>query len=234
MRDYFVFDGIRSSDIGVQLQNPVAFTGAEPKVQTISVPGRNGDLHFYENAFSNIRGTARCFILDHDASALLAAANRWLLGSNGYHKLETSDDESMFYMARCKNAGEIAIRNKVLAPFTIDFDCAPQHYYKSGENKIQLSEAGTIENPGLSGNPLIRVFGSGSGTITVNDTIVELIDMVDFIDIDCEMQNAYRGSQYANNNIRCSNFPKLTHGENEIHWSGGVTRIEITPRWWTI
>ena len=29
-------------------------------------------------------------------------------------------------------------------------------------------------------------------------------------------------------------FPKLVPGSNTISFSGGITSVEIIPRWWTI
>ena len=52
--------------------------------------------------------------------------------------------------------------------------------------------------------------------------------------LESEFQDAYREEQNKNNTISASAFPILEHGENAISWDGGITGIEVTPRWWTI
>ncbi len=56
------------------------------------------------------------------------------------------------------------------------------------------------------------------------------------ISIDCDLQDAYSGTTNKNSDIILNGgeFPKLDPGENQISFSGGITSVEITPRWWTI
>ena len=50
--------------------------------------------------------------------------------------------------------------------------------------------------------------------------------------------NAYRkkadGRGNANADIRAEKFPILKNGDNSISFSGGVTEIQIIPRWWEL
>ena len=46
--------------------------------------------------------------------------------------------------------------------------------------------------------------------------------------------NAYSGLQNKNMDIEAPEFPALLPGENKIGFSGGIQKVEIVPRWWTI
>ena len=54
--------------------------------------------------------------------------------------------------------------------------------------------------------------------------------------IDSELQDAYHGTSNWNKNITLNDrrFPKLKAGENLISFSGGITSVEVIPRWWTL
>ena len=53
--------------------------------------------------------------------------------------------------------------------------------------------------------------------------------------IDSELQDAYKGTTNCNSLVTLSNgFPKLIKGENEISFSGGITSVEVIPKWWTL
>ena len=56
------------------------------------------------------------------------------------------------------------------------------------------------------------------------------------ITIDCELQDAYSGSNNRNSTLTLSgNFPELPAGRTVIAFTGSsVTRVEVIPRWYTI
>ena len=63
---------------------------------------------------------------------------------------------------------------------------------------------------------------------------VKLLSIDESLTLDSDTQNAYKGTQNKNNTILAPEFPRLEPGENEISWQGGVEKIEIIPRWWTL
>jgi phage-related protein len=52
--------------------------------------------------------------------------------------------------------------------------------------------------------------------------------------LDCDLQNAYNGNGNRNMYIDAPEFPVLKNGENKISFSGGITKIQIIPRWWEL
>lgn len=236
-KDYFWIDGQRCDDVGIQLQGPVTFSSAAPKLSTISVPGRNGDLHFYEGSFSNVMGEVSCFVLQKiRANEALNAITKWTLLYPGYHRLEVSDEPEHFREARVISGPENEMRAHILAPFRLSFDCKPQKFLKSGQRAIHLQQSGQVlRNPGFTSLPLLIVHGSGPATLSVGDIVVQFSkDFGGSITLDCETQNAYNGYQNKNSVIDAPIFPNLPSGESSISWEGGITRIDITPRWWTL
>ena len=52
--------------------------------------------------------------------------------------------------------------------------------------------------------------------------------------LNCETHNAYNASGFCNETILSEDFPELPEGKTQITWTGGITAVEVTPRWWTL
>lgn len=232
--EYFVFDGVNSHDVGLKLQSFMTFSSPTPIVETVSVRGRNGNLHFYNGSFENIQGNASCFALQESVGQAIDQIKRWTVRSAGYKRLEASSEPNSYRMARVSSGPETELRVRLLAPFTLTFDCMPQKFLKSGENTITMTGSGVLYNDGFDALPLITVYGSGASTLNVSGTTVQIKSINGSLTLDSETQNAYKGTQNKNSTISAPKFPILYSGDNEISWTGGITKIEITPRWWTL
>lgn len=83
--------------------------------------------------------------------------------------------------------------------------------------------------------PTIIVKGSGKGVLQIGKYTVTISDINSLVTIDCELQDAYNGTANRNSTITLSNgFPKLVSGTNSIAFSGGITSVEVIPKWWTL
>lgn len=235
-KDYFWIDGQRCDAVGIQLQGPVTFSAVKPNISTISVPGRSGDLHTHDGSYQNITGKARCFILQKERIAqALDAVTRWSLLQPEYHTLEVTDEPDTFRKAIVTTGPKTEVRMHVLAPFDLSFDCKPQKYYKRGQWPVKLQQSGTIlHNPGFPALPLLTVYGSGAGSVTVGGITVQIKALDGSLTLDCDTQNAYKGTQNKNSDISAPVFPTLPPGDSPITWTGGVQRMDILPRWWTL
>lgn len=234
LSEFFVFDGTRSTDVGIQLQAPLSLSGAVPNVTKTTVAGRNGGLVRFDGSYGNRTVTAECFTLQEGANSAIAAINRWLVSQNKYRKLEYTEWPDYYMLARAEAAPDTAVRARLLAPFTLGFDCKPQRFLKSGDNPITIEAPGALYNNGFPALPLIRVYGTAAGNLVICGKTVQIKSIDGYVDLDCDVQNAYKGSENKNGTIYAPEFPTLEPGTDEISWDGGITKIEITPRWWTL
>lgn len=234
LNEFFVFDGVSSHDVGIQLQSSVTLSAAEPSVEKTTVPGRNGDIVYFDGSFGNRTVTANCFVLGAITHDALTAISKWCAKNAGYRKFEYSEWPEYYMMARAIATPDISARIRLVAPFALEFDCKPQRYLKSGDIPIDLTEPGALYNSGMPANPIITVNGSGAGVITVGDTSVTLNDIDEYLVLDCETQNAYKGAENKNATIYALEFPTLPQGKTLITWSGGISSISVVPRWWTL
>lgn len=231
----FYIDGVDARSAGIQLQEPIEFSEAVPIGKAQTVPGRNGDLIWETGSYENRSGSALCFCLQRDVDLALSVSGRFLMSKKGYRRLETSDDPDHYWMARVENSPQISMRLKKLAPFEIGFDCKPQRFVKSGEDRIIFTSSGYIFNQyGQESLPLIVLYGQGEGNLVVGDCRVEVGSLDGMLYLDSDTQNAYNDSGNQNMNINAPAFPTLKDGENRIFFSGGIEHVEIIPRWWEL
>ena len=116
------------------------------------------------------------------------------------------------------------------------FNCMPQRWLKSGEVPISITAQGqALPNQWQPALPLIQLTGTGSGELSVGSSTISITGMDGSLTIDSETQNAYEGTKNKNGIITVSGgFPVLATGDTPIIWSGGITAIKITPRWWRL
>lgn len=235
LNETFYLDGIDARSAGIQLQAPIQFSEAVPVVEAQTIPGRNGDLIWATGSYENRGASASCFCLQTDVEKAIGSAGRFLMGKKGYRRLETSDDPDHFWLARVENSPAIDMRVRTLSPFDISFDCKPQRFLKSGEHSFEITESGFIFNQyGQTALPLISVYGSGAGELTIGDCTIDIQALDGVLILDSEIQNAYNEHGNQNMNINAPTFPVLPDGKIPIAFSGGIERVEIVPRWWEL
>lgn len=238
MVSYFIFDGKNSLDYKIGIDKCPASNHAARVVEKISVPGRSGDLIRDTGAFSNVTQPYEIWFKAKTCGTTVAARNiaSWLLSGNGYKRLEDSYDPDVFRIALFSGPFDVENWMLLYGRATIEFDCKPQRYFKSGEYPISIISGQVINNIWNDALPLIEITGNGDGEIVIGTVTTSITGMDGGIILDSETQNAYYGTLNKNNNVIISgaDFPYLPNGDTAIMWSGGITGVKITPRWWTI
>jgi phage-related protein len=80
--------------------------------------------------------------------------------------------------------------------------------------------------------PLMTIYGSGTVEVRVNGIKVCTVTISEYITLDGEEQEAYKGA-VLQNRVMVGDFPKLQPGENEISFTGNVTQVKtlVRSRW---
>lgn len=231
--NYLTINGKSSLDFEAWITGAGTFNAPAREVETISIPGRNGDLHIDQGRYSNVIITYPAFIAQ-DFVKNFDALKAYLMSQLGYQELE--DTYNPEYYRRARYSGtlepEMSQLNRV-GEFNITFDCDPRRFLKVGKYPITMTQNGYIRNfTQFDALPLIRCYGTG--TIYINGISISIPTANGYTDIDCETEEAYKGSTSCNGNIVLNDdkFLKLEAGENRIAMTG-LTSVEITPRWWT-
>lgn len=235
MRNYFTFAGTDSRDLGVYISGQGTFNSPSRVYSLLTVPGRNGQLVGNDRRLENVELTYPAFMYTNFESGM-AALRSFLLSQIGYKRLTDSYHPDEFRLALYQNELQVEATSKNNAGnFDITFFCKPQRYLLSGETVQTFTADGTITNPtAFDAQPLIRVYGKGRIGIGENSVLIN--DFDEYTDIDCEAMEAYHDATSCNDQIEIQglDFPVLHAGENGITLGTGITKVEITPRWWRV
>ncbi|MBP3398844.1 MAG: phage tail family protein [Erysipelotrichaceae bacterium] len=233
MYDILTFNGKSFEDFNTFWDGSQSLGTPEKDVTLYEVAGRNGSLSISNNRFKNKIVPFNCFIrLDFVKN--FSNLMNYLLAQEGYGRLESSTEPDIYRLAQFINDldPETGVELKS-GLFTLNFNCMPQKFLKSGEQEIEIDDAATILNPTMfDAAPLIEV--TGTGTININDSVLTLNQNTSTVIIDCQIQDAYEGPINRNTDLDVldNKWPKMVSGENQISVDGCT--IKIKPRWWRI
>lgn len=235
---YLKIDGTNLlTTYGLWIAGDKVYNGPDASVETVKVPGRNGDLVYSNRRYNN-------FTLSYPAALPanfknnFSAIRAFLYQKIGYRKIEDSYFTDRFRMGRITgtlNPSDIFWNNDT-GLFTLNFDCKPQHFLNSGLTATEYTSGATIANNTLyEALPLMRVYGTGSFTLNGVTVTIEA-NNYSYVDIDSEIQEAYYGSTNLNPFVTVTgdHFPTLSPGNNTLSLGTGITKVIITPRWWTL
>ena len=234
MTSFFTWGGETSSSKGLTIESCPRFGAGQRIVSKTTIPGKSGALVFDTGAFSNYTQSYEIWFRDKKSGMISAAKDiaTWLLSPLGYQKLEDSYDPDVFRMAVF--TGPIEVENWMLTygRATIEFDCMPQRWLKSGQTPITILSGQSILNQWQKAKPLLIV--SGNGTLEINDSVIQISGTSGQYFIDCETENAYQNGISLNANLTVENnlFPVLRNGETQISFTG-IDSLQIVPRWWS-
>lgn len=233
---YFIFNGRSSLDFFAIIDGNKTFGSAERDIEVFEVPGRNGSLTIDNGRFREKLIQYEGFIVknfDDNAEAL----RNFLAKDSEPHRLEDTIHPEEFRTAIYSGPFDPKVFMLESGSFTISFRARPERWLKSGEISISMT-GGTplvLMNPSFfTAKPLITVT-SGTGAINVGNEIITVTQNAGGLVIDCEIEDAYIGSQNMNRYVErtTGGFPVLPAGKTTISAASGMT-LTITPRWWKL
>ena len=232
------YNGNSSDEVGIVVETPPDYEIPERNYEIIPVPGRNGDIVIDLNSYKNVVREYNIAIgeEDGDFSVLSSKIANWLYSGHGYLRLEDSYLPEYYMMAAVIAPNNIINILQQAGRATVQFNRKPQRFLKSGDRSIIVTKQTTLFNPTqFNSKPLIIVNGTGSGVVNIGGYSVKIDNLEDEITIDCELEESYKGTNNQNKKVTLSNgYPLLVPRDNIINFSGGITKVTIIPRWWTI
>jgi len=236
LRNYFIFDGVPSTDFELYINGKDTFGGPGADVEMITVPGKTGDLIRFNNRYLNATVSYDSWIADDMRINLRGLRSMLLSRVNKYYRLEDTYHPDEFRLAAFSGGLDPSVSfENTLANFTLSFTCKPQRFLKSGETTIRFddnSESHMITNPTpFPCRPVIRIYGNGNVQVG-NSQIAVSNNENTYLDLDCEIMDAHTGAVNRNADIEVSHYDYVTlpAGRSQIFHSTRMT-VEITPRW---
>nr|DAJ54107.1 MAG TPA: distal tail protein [Caudoviricetes sp.] len=235
MMNFFVYDGKNSQDLGLLISGEKIYNSPSRDVTTVSIPGRSGDLIIDNGRYNNIE-ISYTVSFRKDVPEKTRALKAWLLSKVGYRRLEDTYQPEYFRLAAISNATEFEISINRYGTAELIFNCNPFLFSKGGEQTVLIpASGGRIYNPEyFVSQPIITVYGNGDGVLSVNNINYNISAIDGYVTINSDVGLVYKGLENKNSTVNFIEFPTLQVGENIIDWTGGITKVEIIPRWCTL
>ena len=231
---WFSFRGVKSDDMKVfMLELPTRPSTAQ-EGERKDIPGMDGGIWITEGNCKRVKVSVK---LEAGDGADIDRINAWLMGEGD---LIFGDEPNRAYRALIKDSADRThTRRRMNRTWKQTFDCAPYRYLTPEADVIEILTSGTkITNPGTKGaQPLIRVRGSGDGTLMIGRATMLLSDMDAPVYIDCEAKMAFTGEGTAESPRLLATqrvtgeWIEIAPGDNYVSFTGGITGVRIAPRW---
>lgn len=237
MSHFLTFAGKSSLDFGIKISGEGTYNRPKRRTTTQEIDGRNGALIIDEDCFDNIVVTYPSFIIDNMPQRIEDFAN-YMSSFAGYQRIEDTYDPDVYRLGQYMTEIEIKTHGYMnrQGEFDISFNCKPQRFLKSGEIPLTYESSGNIWNrTKFASQPLIRVYGSGAGTVAIGSSYITISEIDGYVDIDCELMDAYKGLINCNKNVafNADSF-KIPTGVSGVNFTGLITSVIITPRYFII
>lgn len=158
-KSYIIWNGIRSDQLGLEIEKYPQPNRPARKYTVADVPGRNGSAYILQDAWGEI---VQSYVVSaKNPVCSFKAIAEWLHSADGYAVLEDSYDPGTYRMAVCVNAFQVETAMNRAGRAMIQFNCRPERYLK-GENIEIATQNRTIENiTPHDAHPLLRIEGQG-------------------------------------------------------------------------
>lgn len=229
MEPYFIFKGINSKRMKLQLSSLPDIVKPRRVTTSISIPGRNGSQIEDSGTYEGYTLAIGCGV-EHITQAELERLWEWLDGSGD---LILSTEPTRVYKARIDNAINLSDMYWVFQNFLVQFDVEPFKYNVNKANDfVTLTQAGTLHNKGsYYSEPVITLYGSGTVGVRINGVTYSCENVSEYVTIDSPLEMVYKNGVSKNTSYLASNFPKFQKKENTISLVGNTSKIEIEPNW---
>lgn len=240
-KHFITFDGQNLADWGLRISGDKTFGAPERDVDEVEIPGRDGTLTYDMGRFKNYTleyegGMVADDIYEFNTN--IGKLRSYLCSRIGYKRLEDTYHPDEYRLAKYVNGLDPDVIQLVGGTFTLEFDCKPQRFLKEGEKVTTLTASGSIYNlTDYNSKPLLRIYGNGSVEIGgYQVTIANKPSSYSYIDVDSDIQDCVNDSLNCNQyvTLKSEEFPLLEPGINNIVLGSGISKVEITPRWYTI
>ncbi|MDC4242630.1 phage tail family protein [Clostridium tertium] len=215
-------------DIGVSIVRRSPAILANKNINVINRVGADGDLYEDLGGRKDIIIPVECNFVADNPKTIFRRVKHWLNNIED-NKLIFTDDPGWFYKVVNVEIGQMEVKFKRKGEFTINFTCRGWQYSLDGDEFLEIENNTMLYNEYDLAKPLIYVEGNGEITITINNNKFKVM-VKDYLYIDSELEIAYREKTDCLN-IDEGDYPVLTYGENNISFTGNVSKIEMKPRW---
>lgn len=171
------FGGINSLNYGIYITGEGVYNAPERAVDTVSVPGRNGDVIIDQGRYENVTVVYKAGAFGSDQADFrqkISAFRNAILSKIGYQRLTDTYHPDEYRMGLYSSGLEVdPVHYSGAGEFELKFYCKPQRFLTSGETASAVANNGSVSNPTLyPASPLLEFKGYGNVALNGETIIV--------------------------------------------------------------
>ena len=171
------FGGVSAAEYGIYISGEGVYNAPERAVEIVTIPGRNGALSIDQGRYENVTVEYPAFVWgksQKDMRKKLSAFLNAIIPKAGYQRLEDTYHPEEYRMGVYQaGIGVEPVVYGSAAKFTLQFNCKPQRFLKSGEEEVAVASGLAISNPTpFNSQPLLEI--KGYGEMQVGDYPIDL------------------------------------------------------------
>ena len=223
-----LFDDVSiNAKFNISLAERPVISAAEREYESIRVPGRDGSLTRELGYKSKLIPLRFNYIHKNNVEKTFRDITNWLTNKK---KIAFSNDLSVYRLISQINIQDAKNDIKEHVDFIVEVETEPFWYENAGTQTLS-SGSTTIVNPSvIETGVIIKVYGTGTCRVTVNDNPMIFTDVQDFVVVDGRRGLAHRNGVSQDNKMS-GHYPIFKSGNNEIQISGATEKVEIEKRW---
>lgn len=235
MKNYIIYNGIHSFEDMRVLVDALSIPTINEDIEHIEVVGRNGSLTVRNNSYSD-RIIPFSILIIRDMHETIEefiervdSVNEWL-EIEKEKELVTYLRTNRKYLVKSIEKKDVNIDNSRMIKIEGQFICDP-FLYELNEQVITLTQSATINYQSkINGECNIKIYGTGNIQLTINDETVQINDVDEFVELDSKLFLCINKDKTSKSRDMIGHFPILTKGNNNINWTGDVSKVEILLR----
>jgi phage-related protein len=227
MKCFVIDEAVNSfANLGLRIAQPPVLPASQQIVENISVDGREGTLTL-RKGWEDLSFSFSVAVMGANFRTSWRTILPQILSAQ---TICFSNDNAVFYKVKTVKAGNLEQKLTGMGVCQLTFTCAPFRYLR-GVAMISRTTSGTVDNPGtVYSLPRIKVYGTGSRTLTINGKPIILNLLSGNLTLDSELNECFYGDVAQNQNMS-GDFPVFNVGNNTVTLGTGITKVEIEPRW---
>lgn len=229
-RPSIYFNNLNSyKDLNLNINDYPIIPSPQKDINFIPIEGRDGDLTEDLGTYKDIP-IPITFDVDErvNIKEKCRQIRKWLIGEIKDNALIFNDDRYYLYKVKsCVINDGIEREIRILGKFTASFICEPFSYAINGLETLEFTTPITLYHEGYKSKPIITLYGSGDVQLMVNSNTIS-VTVDEYVTINSVLEDAYKGTQLSSID---GEYPVLIEGENNISWTGNITKVLVVPNW---
>lgn len=232
---YIEVNGERSDHLGLKMLVGMERINAVDDVEEIEVLGRDGVLIRDNQRKRPIQRNFEFTVEDdRELINIEERLTEWL-DFTGFKDAVLSWDDDYIYRIRPFKAFDLDEIVFKFGKLNLGFQFHPVKYWRGGRNPIEITSGDVLTNRERNiAQPTIKIEGDGDISLFINGRETRFENVQDGVIIESEKRLVHwdtRPQWQKLMRLSENDFPYFDKGENEITFTGEVTKIEVTPNW---